>query len=1453
MGLGAAAVVLVCALVAIGLQTGPGRLVLSRLASNLLSGAMGQTVRVEAISGIFPIDFTLGRLAMADEHGVWLAVKDLHLAWSPLALLRGRVLVRAVTADIIRLRRIPQSPAPPPEPVPMTWPPQFPSLPPILVDTLAVNRCILDAPVAGQDAVLRLAGRLAESGQGALGLHFRLDRLDGRPMQVNVAGALNYADWHLSLLLGLHDAAGGLLASALAGPNGGPLAVNLTGDGPLTAWKAKLSATIADQSVLDATLGLTVPLAADTASWSANADVHPPQGVLPLWDEHVARFTGGPVRLDIAGRSGIVSGAFALDRANIGTATGQLVATASLDPKADTLAAKVTITVPDASRLAPDLAGALETTLTAAGPVAKPELTVETKVTGLRTGTVSLEGARLTAKAVLAGKLHDTFPGATVTATGRLTGLAGPQGTTLLGQNLDLALSTAIAPDGAVAAKDCRVTGQGGSLAASADLGADGTLSANLEATVKELSGLASLGGLSLTGQATTKAAVKRNAAGQGQASVNLRLNQLATTASTGASAAVTALLGPTPSLDAALTMDQAGPRLSRLSLDGKALRLTGSGGLETGSQRVTSQVKAELPDLRGLGPALGWNLAGGCTLEASLSGPADNPEARVTLQGRGLVLDAAQLDGLTLEATARDLIRRPAGRLRLTARRDKETLELATEAAMEGQTVNIPSLRLTAPDTNLEGQLRLDTAKGLVTGRVNGAASDLSAVGRFAGLPLAGSLKLAVTAATGRNGQTIAADIAVSDLHATGLSAKTLHVTANLDELSSLPRGKARLTAKGLATGDLDLASLDLEATGDGKRLDLTAETQGTLPGGRPLTLRTQARLAGSAKERTITVSRLSGSLAKRDFTLQGPTTVVLAGSTTRLDGLALTCDKAKLTASGSLGPRAVEGKVSLAQVPLPLLALAGITGIDGSAGATINLSGSPAQPRLAAEAHIEGLKLATTKGRTLAPMTVKASADLEAGKLTAKTSLAGAGKKELVVATVSLPVRFSLAPTTFVLPPAGALSGRITANGDLSDVAGLLAQANTRLVGHIAADLALSGTLAAPDVTGSAQITASRLENADSGLVLRDLTLRVEASGGTITLTQAAASDLKGGTLNLTGSVGPLTATDAPVALTAKLHHLKVAGLDLVSATADGTVAVTGTLAHLKVGGALIIGPAEINLPTSLPPSVVVIPVTVVNDPAAKPAKPKSGPPAAARRVDIDYTVSLGQSVYIRGMGLESRWGGSVAITGTGDDPRGKGKFTAERGTVELFGGNLNITKGEVRYDGQSLLAPRINILASNTSDDTTVGVSLTGDAANPTIALFSQPTLPDNEILARILFGQSANALSPLQAAQLAQAGASLYTGGGPTSILARTRRILGLDQLNLVSGASSGSPTAILRAGKEIFKGVTVNAEQGTEAQSGAVSVEVKITPNITVESRVGDDNKQGVGVNWKWDY
>ena len=82
------------------------------------------------------------------------------------------------------------------------------------------------------------------------------------------------------------------------------------------------------------------------------------------------------------------------------------------------------------------------------------------------------------------------------------------------------------------------------------------------------------------------------------------------------------------------------------------------------------------------------------------------------------------------------------------------------------------------------------------------------------------------------------------------------------------------------------------------------------------------------------------------------------------------------------------------------------------------------------------------------------------------------------------------------------------------------------------------------------------------------------------------------------------------------------------------------------------------------------------------------------------------------------------------------------------------------------------------------------------------------------------------------------------------------------VNLFSGASrevidSLVPSGLAASSVNAFLvqtgGKNVLIDTGMGAQSGAVSVEVQVTPNITVDSRVGVDNKQGVGVNWKWDY
>jgi translocation and assembly module TamB len=1424
------------------------------LAERAIHAASGMTATIRDVSGYLPVSLRVGRFALADDKGVWLVVGDARFAWSPLALLRGRVLVNDLSADIVRLRRAPETPPPPPKPAPLEWPPRFPRLPAILVDRLVVGRLILDAPVAGQDAVIAIAGRLAESGSGAVGLSLSATRLDGdKPLSLRVGGALNYADWKLAAKVSLTDAAGGLLATALAGPEGGPLDVSLVGDGSLAAWKGRLGGSLGGKEFLRADLGLGVPLEKNAvAAFSLEAEASPPAGLLP---QEAARLVGAHPTCRLAGRFGIVSGEFFLDKADIAVAAATLAATAHLPADGKSLTAKASLAVPDAAALDPSLAGGLTVTATASGPMERPKLAAAVAATGFAAGPVRLSGANLTAAAEPTGSLDGPFPGATLRLTGDIKGLAGPEGTSLLGDALSLSLDAGVDAAGVVTAKAGHIAGSGGAITLDNIRYADKDVSGDLALTMADVAGAASLAGLRLTGGLAVTAAVTADAAGTGKAHTQLRLTNLASPRSgapDAAGAVLAALLGPSPDLTLDAAFSPAGARLSELKLSGKALSLTASGSFDAAKGTLAAKAAAKAPDLAVLGPALSHKAGGALTLDVEASGRAASPRLAVKAGLDKLVFDDLALAGVTLEATTDDVAGKASGKVDLTARREGETARLETAFALAGQRLTVSNLRLTAPEATFLGDATVALDTGLASGKLSGNAANLAGLGRFVGQRLAGGLKLAVTAAAERGNQRLTCDLGATNLAVPGLAAARLTVAADLADVTGSPRGKATVAGAGLEAGGLNLASLSLAASSDGKALSASLETKGTIPGDKPLDLAAKASLATAGKARKLTIASLAGSLDKRRFSLTAPATLGLDGENMSLGGLSLTFDKAKIEASGNLSPRAVSAKASVTGFSLHELAAFGVAGVGGAATVTAAVSGSPQRPEVTVDARVDGLALAAEKSKDLPTLAVRAKATLSGGKANVTAGIAPTGKKEAVTVEAAVPVRFALSPFAWDMPMGGALSGRVTADSDLSQMAVLLAQANTRVNGRLSADMRLGGTLAAPTVSGDLALAAKKLENADAGLVLHNLTLRAAASGGVLTVSQAGGQDGHGGSFSLTGSIGLADLADGPVDLALTLTRLRVAGLDLATVTADGKAAVTGTLSRMRASGKITLGPADINLPTSMPPEVTVIPVTFVNDPNAPKKKGKPAPPAAARHIDLDLTVALGQAVYVRGLGLESRWGGQVAVTGTAAAPRVVGKYFVEKGRVELFGSNLEISKGEITFHGGTPPAPTIDILAQHTANDIMAGVAITGDAANPSINLVSQPTLPHDEILSRILFGQSAATLSPLQAAQLAQAAASLYAGGTPTSLLARTRRILGLDQLTLVSG-KGGMSSTVLKAGKEIVKGVTVGVEQGMGAQTGAVSVEVQVTPNITIDSRVGADNKQGVGVNWKWDY
>jgi len=87
------------------------------------------------------------------------------------------------------------------------------------------------------------------------------------------------------------------------------------------------------------------------------------------------------------------------------------------------------------------------------------------------------------------------------------------------------------------------------------------------------------------------------------------------------------------------------------------------------------------------------------------------------------------------------------------------------------------------------------------------------------------------------------------------------------------------------------------------------------------------------------------------------------------------------------------------------------------------------------------------------------------------------------------------------------------------------------------------------------------------------------------------------------------------------------------------------------------------------------------------------------------------------------------------------------------------------------------------------------LSGTSRNLKLILQSEPALPQDEILARLLFGCGAAEITPMQALLLAMVAKSFTVGGGrQLDFISRTREFLGVDDLRFESsgdGVGQGS--------------------------------------------------------------
>lgn len=652
-------------------------------------------------------------------------------------------------------------------------------------------------------------------------------------------------------------------------------------------------------------------------------------------------------------------------------------------------------------------------------------------------------------------------------------------------------------------------------------------------------------------------------------------------------------------------------------------------------------------------------------------------------------------------------------------------------------------------------------------------------------------------------------------------------------------------VAAQGRAGGTLDLA-IDLKQVplGIANAIRPDLALSGSMTG--------QALLGGTQDSPQVTFT-LDGkdlsSAVLRDAGLP-PFKVAATGDT---DGKQLKVD-AELSGGDAIAASAKgivplgDGSLALDVVlrSFPLAVLDRVAGRPGLGG---NLTG---------QAQIGGQTSRPTAKFSLSGTGVRANALQQAGlralELSASGSFAG---DVLTLASFSASEGSGLAVSgSGRIPLSGSgLNVSLDGTAPLSLANRQLASRGARANGTARFALRFSGVARNPAISGRVSTEGASYADPLANLALRNIAVVADLDGERVVVRNGSAAIAAGGSISASGSVSLNSAAGYPADLKIDLNNARYTDGSLVVATISGSMGVTGAMIYDPlISGALTVNRAELTIPETIAGGADGIDVKHINPPkkvvrTLEFARADDGTPVPTGRPSVarlNVTVNAPNKIFVRGRGLDSELGGSVRLTGPVTNIQPVGGFQLIRGRLSILGKRIVFDEGKVTLVGD--LDPFIDFVASSDADEATVFITVTGRVSDPSIVFSSQPELPQDEVLSRLVFGRSITELSALQAAKLAASAAQL-AGGSNSSLLDSFRQTTGLDELDVVTDSSGN---AAVRAGRYIQDNIYLGVEAGSGGSTRG-TINIDITDSLKATGSTGSDGNSSVGVFFEKDY
>ncbi|HWY95890.1 MAG TPA: translocation/assembly module TamB domain-containing protein [Steroidobacteraceae bacterium] len=869
--------------------------------------------------------------------------------------------------------------------------------------------------------------------------------------------------------------------------------------------------------------------------------------------------------------------------------------------------------------------------------------------------------------------------------------------------------------------------------------------------------------------------------------------------------------------------------KLQNLRVSGKAVTLVASGSATRSASSgngksgaggsgaafvkdLQARWQLEISDLA----ALSSDVAGSLKASGRLSGTPRSLASDAELTSRLSVRGSASG---TVEASvhARGLPAEPSVTIQAHGMVDDAPLKVDAAVERSGESFQLHVRQADWKSAHIEGDLAADAALTRSHGQLRLAIAQLSDLDRLLGMSIAGSVDGNAGLAPGQGGYT------------------QVHL---------------ELDGKNVVISQF-AGNVHLQAIGASNALGLKLTAQLPEFYGKPVSLASAATLNVNSRE--LRLASLSVGYHGETFRLMSPALFSLAKGVS-VDQFKIGAKEAIFELKGQLAP-ALDLQASLRHLNPDLMNefMPGLLS-SGTVEATVRLQGSPSSPTGSVRLDASNLRSADDAAAGLPPVDMHARAELAGDTATVNASLTGGAGSEIT------------ATGTAALNASGTLDLKVGGKLDVGLANPLLEARGMHATGQLSVNATVTGNPTAPQVGGGITLAQGSLRDYGRGINLSEINAEVVGHEGGLQIKSFKATAASGN-VAMSGTFGILQ-PGMPVDLKVTAKNAQPIASSIVTANLDADVQIKGKARErIDVTGTIHVNRATIGIPNSLPPDVAVLDVR---------RRGQVAPAATEKRlvIGIDVAIRAPQEILVQGRGLDAELGGEIRLSGTSDAPLASGGFDLQRGSFTLVGNKLSFTQGRVSFEGAGLrkkIDPTLDFTAQTTLADTTATLRITGLADAPRFDFSSTPQLPQDEIMARLLFGENAAQLTALQAAQISYALATLSgVGSGGSNPLVKLQKTLGLDRLSVASnttttatGTTQNSGAAIA-AGRYVTKRVYVEGKQTTTGTS-QVQVDVDLTKHLKLQTRLGNgtaitqgttpenDPGSSIGLSYQFEY